>query len=222
MNTELIERGGLKFNVRKETLDEWVVDEVLDNSAYMKHLMVKEGDIVLDIGMNIGVFTIDCINRFATVVSFEPEPENFKLANKNISENSFNGETFNMGVSNVDKEVKLYLNNKKNRGNHSTTKFAGREEITMKCRGINEVLNEYDFNKAKIDCEGEEYNILMAVKDWKNVERIRLEWHRRILKDEKNIKFNEIIKNLEGHGFEVICKRDGKGWVQMITAKKLC
>ena len=47
-----------------------------------------------------------------------------------------------------------------------------------------------------------------------------MEWHRRILKDEANIKFSNMIDKLEGDGFDVIAKRDGKGWTQMITAKK--
>jgi len=57
----LINRGRLKFNVREDTLDEWVVDEVL--KVYQPALSMRPGDIVMDIGMNIGAFS--CLACFS-------------------------------------------------------------------------------------------------------------------------------------------------------------
>ena len=215
-----IKRGELNFEVRENTLDEWVVDEVLAKGCYLKPLEVNERDKVLDIVMNIGAFSVLAAYHGAYVIGFEPCEKNYNQAKKNMQLNDFSYPIYQLGISDETKDIELYLNEKKNRGNHSTTKFRGRRGVTIKCIGINEVLYEYRPTKVKIDCEGEEYKIIMAVDDWYNVEVIRMEWHRRILKDEANIKFLNMIDKLERDGFDVIAKRDGKGWTQMITAKK--
>ena len=217
---EQIKRNNLNFNIRPNTLDEWIVDEVLTPSCYMNHLCINSDDIVLDIGMNIGVFSVIALQEGAEVVAFEPEAENYAIAKSNIELNNYTADIYQMGISNKEKQISLYLNNKKNRGNHSTTKFRGRSEIKINCADINKVLKKREFTKIKMDCEGEEYKIIMAVKTWMQIKKIRFEWHRRILQDENNFLFTNMIEKLESDGFDVIAKRDGKGWTQMITANK--
>lgn len=56
--------------------------------------IIKPGDTVLDIGANIGFFTIlmaDLIGETGKSYSFEPLPRNFKLLNRSIEENGFAG-----------------------------------------------------------------------------------------------------------------------------------
>jgi hypothetical protein len=43
--------------------------------------------------------------------------------------------------------------------------------------GINSILQEYKPNKIKIDAEGAEWDIIMAVQDWYNAEKLVLECH---------------------------------------------
>ena len=50
--------------VREGTLDEYIFKEV--RSAY-KNLEVQEGDVVLDLGANVGAFAKQAINTGATV-----------------------------------------------------------------------------------------------------------------------------------------------------------
>lgn len=210
-----IKRGSLKFNVREDTLDEWIVDEVL-SGIYTRPLEIKRSDVVLDIGMNIGVFSVLAGYLGANIIGYEPEPENFEMAEYNILNNGLGGIFRNAGVSDENKTETLYLNEKKNRGQHSITPVKGRKTIDIKCFDINEILDEHRPNKIKIDCEGEEYKIIMAVTTWGQVDRIVFEWHRKLLKDESNVKFHKVICKLEADGFEVIAKRDGKGWYQFV------
>jgi len=216
METDIITRGELKFFVRPETLDEWIVDEVGGDAAYIRPLKIKKGDIVIDIGMNIGVFTVTASKKGAKVFGFEPDYQNYKMAEKNCAINNVNANIKNVAVSDISKEKFLYLNEKKNRGNHSFTKFKGRRGVKVDCIGINDILESIKPNKLKIDCEGEEYNIVKAVNSWEGIEAVRMEWHRRILKDEKNIKFEELIAIMKNAGFNMVGKKDGKGWTQMI------
>lgn len=220
IETKIITRNNLQFNVRPDTLDEWVVDEVIGEAAYIKPLGIKKDDVVIDIGMNIGVFTVTASKKGAKVYGYEPDPENYFMAQKNCELNSVTSNIKNYAISDVSKEMYLYLNEKKNRGNHSFTKFQGRRKVKVNCIGINDIIESIKPNKLKIDCEGEEFNIIKAVKCWDNIEAVRLEWHRRILKDECNFKFKEMIEIMVEAGFKMIGKRDGKGWTQMVTFVK--
>src|SRR4030042_7144688 len=54
--------------------------------------MVKEGDVVLDMGANIGYFTIlaaRLVGKKGKVYSFEPEPRNYSYLKKNIELNKY-------------------------------------------------------------------------------------------------------------------------------------
>lgn len=213
---EKINIGNFSFLSRKDTLDYWVIDEVVNPSMYLRPLEINGDDVVLDIGANIGIFSVVAGKRAKKVFSYEPDNENFNVAKGNLKENNIkNCEIFELGVSGEKCEKTLWLNTKKNRGNHSMQFFNGREALIVKCVGINEVLKLSNPTKIKIDCEGEEYEILKSVKKWGKVERIVMEWHRKILKDESNTLFNEIIEKME-KDFEFIGKRDAKGWTQKL------
>lgn len=73
------------FVVREGTSDAFVVKEV-SGSAYSK-LKLYPDDVCLDIGLNIGVFSVIASEKCKYVYSYEPEPENFQLAIKNVDLN---------------------------------------------------------------------------------------------------------------------------------------
>lgn len=215
-----IEKGSLRFMVREGTLDEWVVNEVCTPREYLKPMKIRYGDRILDIGMNIGSFSVLASYVGAQTVGYEPDLDNYTLACKNLELNGFKRKTHNAGVSDVDKEVLLYVCDKKNKGTHTTTPTKGRPAVKISCEGINDILARENPNKIKMDCEGEEYPIIMGVTDWRKVKLIRLEWHRKILKDESNSKLEQVWEKLLADGFRIRGKRDGRGWVSMLTAER--
>ena len=62
----IIEAKGLKALVRKGTSDSFVVKEVLTQNTY-RRLGIRPNDIVLDVGMNIGMFSALALSRGASV-----------------------------------------------------------------------------------------------------------------------------------------------------------
>ena len=55
VSRELLKKGHkVKALVRKDTLDEWIVKEVIGGTY--KKLNIKSTDVALDIGLNIGMF----------------------------------------------------------------------------------------------------------------------------------------------------------------------
>jgi FkbM family methyltransferase len=82
---------------------------------------VKTGDTVLDIGANIGYYTLllaRLVGKTGKVIAFEPEPENFTLLQKNVQVNGYqNVITVNAALSDCPATLRLYLCHR-NRGDH--------------------------------------------------------------------------------------------------------
>lgn len=75
--------------------------------------VVKEGDVVVDLGANIGYFTLlaaKLVGKSGKVYSFEPEPKNYNYLLKNIELNGYGNITaVQKSVSNGYARVKLYI-----------------------------------------------------------------------------------------------------------------
>ena len=140
--------------VRENTLDEYIFGEV--RSAY-KDLEIKKGDVVLDLGANIGAFAKQAAEKEAIVHCYEPEPNNFTLLQLN-SPNTNNHKKAVVGKQNGN--IELFINSKRNKGIHMTRPVNGRESIEVETVSFNSLINEIKPNKIKIDVEGAEYDFL--------------------------------------------------------------
>jgi len=84
--------------------------------------IVKENMTVLDIGANIGVYSLIAGRRVGPggrVIAFEPEPTNFSLLKHNIGKNDLNNVTaYNIAIADVEGTMKLHLS-ESNKGHHS-------------------------------------------------------------------------------------------------------
>ena len=140
--------------VRENTLDEYIFGEV--RSAY-KDLEIKKGDVVLDLGANIGAFAKQAAEKEAIVHCYEPEPNNFTLLQLN-SPNTNNHKKAVLGKQNGN--IELFINSKRNKGIHMTRPVNGRESIEVETVSFSDLINEIKPNKIKIDVEGAEYDFL--------------------------------------------------------------
>ena len=125
--------------------------------------VLKKGMVVLDIGANVGYYTIISsyyVGKSGKVLSFEPEPENYKFLTKNINANEYsNVLTFPCGISDKKSEGTLYLSSD-NKGKHSLIKLKGEDtSINIPLTTIDSVLADSGIEKIdviKIDIEGAE------------------------------------------------------------------
>ena len=133
---------------------------------------VSRGDVVLDIGANIGYFTLlfaSLVGKEGKVFSFEPEPSNFKILKKNVKTNDFQNVVFeNVAVSDSMGTIELYLSEKA-AGQHRIYKSKDVTENHIQVKAIrlddffndNNLLEKISF--IKIDAEGSEFGALKGM-----------------------------------------------------------
>jgi FkbM family methyltransferase len=128
---------------------------------------VKKGYTVIDIGANIGYYTLlfaKLVGKEGKVYAFEPEPNNLHLLKKNIEINNYQNVIIEQkAVSDTTKNVNLFTA-KQGIGEHRINfSWFGNNGIEVKAIKLDDYINEkIDF--IKIDIEGAEYNALLGMK----------------------------------------------------------
>lgn len=187
---------GYNFKIRKNKIDAFTVNEVF-KCGYLKHLKLNETDVVIDIGMNIGVFSVIASKSCSKIIGFEPDLENFNLAKQNLEMNNItNVEIYNCAVCENKGTATLYLNSGVCSDCHSTQPVRGRKTISVDAESINNIIHKYNPTKLKIDCEGEELNF-MRVADLSNIKAISMEVHFSLSKRDNHQRYYEMLKNIE-------------------------
>jgi FkbM family methyltransferase len=108
--------GDLKFDVNmRGTLDIclWHFPELYEKEERQAFSsMIKPGCTVLDVGANIGLYTLLAAKRGARVFSIEADPENAALLRHHVAINGFCDRVtiFEMAATECTKEVSLYRN----------------------------------------------------------------------------------------------------------------
>lgn len=130
--------------------------------AEIAHLcsLAKKGDTVVDVGANIGFYTIyfsKAVGPQGTVLAFEPDPENIKLLRENVKLNRCtNVKIFPFALGNADTTEKLFLCSE-NKGYQSLADLAHTGQyIEIGVKEARTALAGYNPTIAKIDVEGAE------------------------------------------------------------------
>jgi FkbH-like protein/FkbM family methyltransferase len=100
--------GGLEIAHLTTYETEFLYDEIFTEQIYLKHgIKLLDGDCVVDVGANIGLFTLFVQQRCrdACVYAFEPSPLAFQALKLNTSLYCSNVKIFNCGLSGRDGEA---------------------------------------------------------------------------------------------------------------------
>ncbi len=181
---------------------------------------VEEGSIIIDIGANIGVYSIFAAKNKNTIVyAFEPMVENFKLLEENIKLNKLDGSIlpFNLAVGAKKGKRILYLSNSpfhslypaddfRYDGLHGDKITKRQNHVEVRCVSLKDIFcdNKIDHcNILKLDCEGAEFEILynLPKEYFKMIERIRIEYHDHKTAD--NYTSEKLAKFLINEGFKI-------------------
>ena len=177
--------------------DSTIVQEVITGGCYerpARDFEVLPGDRWLDIGAHIGAFSGVCLAAGADVVAVEPDADNFRLLEYNGSLRHVLDPcpgTFiaikKAVVGSDDTECTLYAHPQACAFRHSTERLAlaqrrGLTETawqgsTVEATSLTKLLEQYpDINGVKVDAQGAEVDIVAAVRDWRSVEKLVLEY----------------------------------------------
>lgn len=177
---------------------------------------VKPGDIVIDIGANMGYYTLVAARKTGPkgkVYAFEPDPDNFRLLQKNIAANGYiNVMAINKAVGEKGGTVKLFLSNEDNTGDFRTYNANDdRKSLEVEMVTIDSVLRaEKKVDVIKIDIQGSEVKALKGAKEiLKKSKQIIIFtefWPRGLRQAGDSGK--EYLKLLRGNGFEIWEIRD--------------
>lgn len=124
----------------------------------------KIGDIVIDVGAAFGFYTILASKRVSQqgrVVAIEPQPDSFKMLNKNIKLNKLtNIVTLNYAVSSRKTTLKLYSSYStiQERAGQSLQSY-----IEVSADNLDNLLRQLDIDQVnwiKVDVEGAELEVL--------------------------------------------------------------
>lgn len=143
-----------------------IYEEVTTN---LVNKLIKQGDVVLDIGTCIGYYTLifaKLVGKNGKVYAFEPEPTNFTLLKKNVEINGYeNVVLVQKAVSNRSGKLRLFLS-EENLGDHRIyDPHNGRNFIEVESIKLDDYFKNYngEINFIKMDIQGAEGGALQGM-----------------------------------------------------------
>lgn len=139
--------------------------------AVWRRLLVRPDMTVLDIGGNIGLYSLIAAHHCpgGQVIAFEPEARNARILEAMAMTNGFNHlQVINAGAGAVTGDATLYLD-ADNKGKHSLVRGGANQRVTtIALVTVDEVVAERGLDRVhavKIDVEGWEDQVLLGMAD---------------------------------------------------------
>lgn len=186
------EKTGLKFYYRPNTSDIKTIMEVVERGVYeKKYFQIQAKEHWIDLGGNIGAFTLLALSKGATVDVYEADNEHCELIKMNLQLNGLQANVYNKAVVH-DETKEIYLNIQKN-GNtwrNSIVKNWNGGKKKVDCVNIESILNKNVC--CKMDIEGAEMLILENLKSIPN--KMVYEWSFDI--DDNIDRYRNVLKKM--------------------------
>jgi FkbM family methyltransferase len=132
---------------------------------YDLDLDFKDGDIVIDIGAQVGIVSCYLGKKYPNIkiLAFEPVKGNYDRLMRNIKENAINNvATFDMAITGDGRDICMSGNVHENSGSCNIYGDTGENVKSLTLKNIFDTLDIDRVKLLKIDCEGAEYEILEA------------------------------------------------------------
>ena len=183
-----------------------------------KKVNVQEFDYFIDIGSNIGFYSIYFASNYKNlnIMSFKPIKENYDQINRSVSINNYqNFSTYNYALSDTEGNKTMWVTDLKKKGG-----FSIYEEEDYKQEVYNNMYDESKLSKTDVDTKIFDKNFQISEK--KILVKIDVERHelfcllgmKKLLKESNNKTFiqveitnknkNKVLNILEDYGFKLI------------------
>jgi FkbM family methyltransferase len=165
-----------------------IVAKELKKDCYnIEAIRFAPGDVVIDIGANVGMVSIYIAKRFPAVrvLAFEPIPDNYAHLLTNIATNGVtNVVPHQLAITRDGRDFRMIVNFGNNSGggtgNLKDMTLADHDYFTVKSATLDSVFETNGITACrllKIDCEGAEHEILMNARCLDRVEYLSGEFH---------------------------------------------
>ena len=162
--------------------EKWLINNLTSGNIYEPDVsrvflrILREGDTVIDVGANVGFFTMlsaALVGPAGKVISFEPDEKNRDRLNTNLALNSFNNVTLiENPASNKVEQVEFFINSDDSGGNAlwdpgqfpgNTKSQANRQAVSMTTTTLDDALENCGApppKLIKVDTEGADQHVL--------------------------------------------------------------
>ncbi|MEM3601967.1 MAG: FkbM family methyltransferase [Candidatus Bathyarchaeia archaeon] len=173
---------------------------------YEKFYHIKNGDVVVDVGANVGMFTVKAAIKASKVIAIEPEERNLKLLEKNVQLHNLKNVVIIKKALGAKKEKAIMFRSLLS-GTHQLKSVEKSPEfpvnlIEVEVDTLDDVVSKFALDRIdflKIDVEGAELQVLkggvLSIKITKNI-AMELEMN------------GSVKKFLEANGFVVITENN--------------
>lgn len=198
------------------------INDIYRNKLYLYSILSPDYEVILDLGANIGVYSLYAVKQCpkAKVYSFEPDIDSFKQLQDNVFINGLNDRVFifNTAITKDVGKVVLYKDNVSTRGSSLFRKL--KDKSIVKSTNLKTIFEELNINKVnvlKMDIEGCEYEVLYnCSKEILNrIDRLLVECHDYISLNKKYNKESMKVF-LKNNGFKII----GEDKLVLLCSKK--
>lgn len=154
----------LKFDLRDDyETDPIVVREIFEENVYeVKDTRFNRGGVVIDIGANIGTFSVLAAHFGATVYAIEPEPHNLEALKRNIELNNMQEKIYPCPYAISDYKGTAVIHDS---GGGASIKDDGAFGAEVEVMPFDNFFLLYNINEVdvlKIDVEGSETEIILG------------------------------------------------------------
>ena len=177
-------KAGFTVRCAEPHTDRQTINGIFGRDEYRLNGFADGGfDTIVDVGANIGLFSIRAAPLARRIVAYEPLPDHFKILRQNLSDPRFRHVTpVQKALSGKSGPADLWVS--PNPGGHSLLPVAakGTSSVRVDAVTFRDVFAEHAIERCdllKLDCEGAEYESLAAMPSelWPRIARIHLEYH---------------------------------------------
>lgn len=204
-----------------------IIKEIFISKVYTKNIIkIEEGDVVFDIGANVGVFSLYAsLIKGTKIFSFEPHPENFRKFSNNVKNNKIGNIkclNYALGIDNEDRQmIEGNISGGHKISNEKTATSIDIGGIKVKSVTLEAMMDKLDVEKIdflKLDCEGAEGEIItsLGLDGLKKIDKIAVEFHN----NHSILNHSEINELLKASGFTTTMTWDRNSYFGYIYGKR--
>jgi len=184
--------------------------------AYTRHLSIPRGGVVVDVGANVGVFSLLAARKARVVYALEPASDNFRQLTRNVTTHQ---RIHPLQLACGATDGRAVLDTTADPVSYSLYTGGGGEDVevvTLSTLFRRLRIDRCDF--LKLDCEGSEFGIIGDTGAMKRVERVALEYHDRLAPQRAS--HTDLISMLRTLGFTRVFQYGMRETQGMIAASR--